>query len=95
VQTTVQQVGGALGLACLVTLALRHAAGQVSHGALPAVAATGGYALSIRVAAALLVAGGALVLVLLEDVTAQPRSPSPSKQLLVEVTPAGWDRAGM
>jgi hypothetical protein len=35
VQTTVQQVGGALGLACLVTLALRHAAGQLRHGVLP------------------------------------------------------------
>jgi EmrB/QacA subfamily drug resistance transporter len=75
VQTTVQQVGGALGLACLVTLALRHAAGQVRHGVLPGVAATHGYVLSFRIAAALLAVGAFLVLMLLEQVTAQPRNP--------------------
>jgi hypothetical protein len=52
-----QQVGGALGLACLVTLALRHAAGQVTHGVPAAVAAAHGYALSFRIGAVLLVIG--------------------------------------
>ncbi|HEX9537794.1 MAG TPA: MFS transporter [Streptosporangiaceae bacterium] len=75
VQTAMQQVGGALGLACLVTLALRHAAGQIHHGVPPAVAVTHGYALSFRIGAALLAIGGVLVLVLLEHVTAQPRNP--------------------
>jgi EmrB/QacA subfamily drug resistance transporter len=75
VQNTVQQVGGALGLACLVTLALRHAAGEISHGVLPEAAATHGYVLSFRIAAVLLVVGGVLVLALLEHVTAQPRNP--------------------
>ncbi|HEY5986512.1 MAG TPA: hypothetical protein VIV12_09065 [Streptosporangiaceae bacterium] len=46
VQTAIQQVGSALGLATLVTLALRHAAGQISYGVHPAVALTHGYALS-------------------------------------------------
>ena len=81
VQTTMQQAGGALGLACLVTLALRHAAAQIRHGALPAIAATHGYALAFRLGAALLAAGGVLVLILLEHVTAQPRNP------VAELTP--------
>jgi hypothetical protein len=75
VQTTMQQAGGALGLACLVTLALRHAASQIRHGVLPAAATTHGYALSFRIGAALLAVGGVLVLIVLEHVTAQPRNP--------------------
>ena len=75
VQNAVQQVGGALGLACLVTLALRHAAGQVRTGVPAEVAAAHGYALSFRIAAGLLATGGVLVLVLLERVTGQPRNP--------------------
>jgi hypothetical protein len=39
-------------------------------------AATHGYVLSFRVAAALLAVGGVLVLLLLEHVTAQPRDPA-------------------
>ena len=74
-QNAMQAVGGALGLACLVTLALRHAAGQIRHGVLPGVAATHGYVLSFRIGAALLAVGGVGVLALLEHVTAQPRSP--------------------
>ena len=75
VQNAMQQVGGALGLACLVTLALRHAAGQMRHGVLPAVASTHGYALSFRIGAVLLLIGGVLVLFLLERVLATPRNP--------------------
>jgi len=70
-----QQVGGALGLACLVTLGLRHAAGQIRDGVVPAVALTHGYVLAFRVGAVLLVIGGVLVFFLLEHVLAQPRSP--------------------
>ena len=75
VQSAMQQVGGALGLSCLVTLGLRHAAGQIRHGVLPAVASTHGYVLAFRVGAVLLVIGGVLILALLEHVIAQPRSP--------------------
>jgi hypothetical protein len=66
VQNAMQRAGCALGLACLVTLALRHAAGQISHGVLPALAATHGYVLSFQIAAALLTVGGVLGLVLFD-----------------------------
>jgi EmrB/QacA subfamily drug resistance transporter len=75
VQSAMQQVGGALGLSVLVTLGLRHAAGQIHDGVLPAVAATHGYALAFRVGAVLLVIGGALILFLLEHVSAEAHSP--------------------
>src|SRR4051812_28909581 len=75
VQNAMQQVGGAIGLSVLVTLALRHAAGQLHDGASAAVAATSGYELAWRVGAVLLTIGGVLVLALLEHVVATPRSP--------------------
>src|SRR4051794_30017741 len=75
VQNAMQQVGGAIGLSCLVTLALRHAAGQISDGVLPAIARTSGYVLSWRVGAILCAIGGVLVLALLEHVVATPRNP--------------------
>jgi MFS family permease len=75
VQNAMQQVGGAIGLSCLVTLALRHATGRIHHGVGAAVASTSGYVLSWRVGAVLLAIGGVLVLVLLEHVLATPRSP--------------------
>ncbi|HSY15656.1 MAG TPA: hypothetical protein VK816_06685 [Jatrophihabitantaceae bacterium] len=74
VQSAMQQIGGALGLSCLVTLALRHAAGQIRHGTLPALASTHGYVLAFRLGAVLLVIGGLLVTFLLEHVSAQPRN---------------------
>jgi len=73
VQNAMQQVGGAIGLSCLVTLALRYAAGEVRHGVAPAVAATHGYALAFRIGALLLLAGGVVVFALLEQVSAAPR----------------------
>jgi EmrB/QacA subfamily drug resistance transporter len=75
VQSAMQQIGGALGLSCLVTLALRHATSQILHGVAPAVAQTDGYVLAFRVATVLLVIGGVLVVLLLEHVLAQPRNP--------------------
>jgi EmrB/QacA subfamily drug resistance transporter len=74
VQNAMQQVGGALGLSCLVTLGLRHAAGQIRNGTDPHVAATHGYALAYHVGAVLLLIGGLLVLFLLEHVLAAPRT---------------------
>ncbi|MFL6238568.1 MAG: MFS transporter [Actinomycetes bacterium] len=75
VQNAMQQIGGAIGLSCLVTLALRHASGQIADGVAKAVALTNGYVLSFRIATVLLAIGGVLVLFLLEHVLAEPRNP--------------------
>jgi EmrB/QacA subfamily drug resistance transporter len=74
VQTAMQQIGSALGLATLVTLALRYAGDRMHDGVSPAVALTHGYALAFRVGAAVLAVAGLLVLALLEHVTARPRT---------------------
>ena len=76
VQSAMQSVGGAIGLSCLVTLALRHAADEVRNGVAPAVAATHGYALAFRIGAILLLLGGLLMFALLEHVLATPRMPA-------------------
>jgi EmrB/QacA subfamily drug resistance transporter len=74
VQASMQQIGGALGLATLATLALRHAATDIAAGVTPHEAFTNGYVLAWRVGAALCVAGGILVFLLLEHVVAVPRN---------------------
>ena len=74
VQNAMQNIGGAIGLSCLVTFALRHAAGQIKDGVLPAVASTHGYVLAWRIGAVLCVIGGGLVMLLLEHVLATPRN---------------------
>jgi len=75
VQTAVQQVGGAIGLSCLVTLALRHATDQVHQGVSVGLASTSGYALAFRIGAVLLVIGGVLIALLLERVQSTPAQP--------------------
>jgi MFS family permease len=75
VQASFQQIGGALGLSVLVTLALRHAAGQIRSGVVRPIAVTHGYVLAFRVGSVLLLIGGVLVLFLLEHVVATPRTP--------------------
>src|SRR4051794_15560401 len=75
VQSAMQQIGGAIGLSCLVTLGLRHATGKIHAGVAPALAATDGYVLAFQIATVLLAIGGVLVLFLLEHVLAQPRNP--------------------
>jgi EmrB/QacA subfamily drug resistance transporter len=74
VQSTMQQVGSALGLAVLVTLAVRHAAGQ--HGVAPDVAMTAGYAMAFRVGAGLMLLGAVLIVLLFERVAPVPRDPA-------------------
>ena len=76
VQSAMQQVGGALGLSCLVTLALRHATSKLHAGESLHVAQTHGYSLAYHVGAVLLAIGGVLVLLFLEHVIAQPRNPA-------------------
>jgi EmrB/QacA subfamily drug resistance transporter len=84
VQNAMQQVGGAIGLSCLVTLALRYATSQVHDGVSQAVASTQGYALAMRIGAVVLAVGGVLVLVLLEHVTATPRTAHAEAEVAVE-----------
>ena len=74
VQSTMQQVGGALGLAFIVPFGLRHAADLIHGGVLPAIAATEGYVLALRVAALLLTIGGVFVLVWFEQASSRHRS---------------------
>lgn len=75
VQNAMQQIGGALGLSVLVTLAIRHAAGSIAGGQRPAVALIDGYDRSWVVGSVLLAIGGLLVLAMLEHVLAIPRNP--------------------
>ncbi|WP_409465481.1 DHA2 family efflux MFS transporter permease subunit [Amycolatopsis sp. GA6-003] len=65
VQNVMQQVGAAVGIACLVALALTHTTGQLRSGAAPDAAAASGFALSFWVGAALMAAAAVLVLALL------------------------------
>jgi EmrB/QacA subfamily drug resistance transporter len=74
VQTAMQQIGAALGLATLVTLALRYADDHIASGTPAAEALTDGYAVSFQVGAAVVAGAGLLVLLLLEHVTAKPRT---------------------
>lgn len=64
VLSSVQQVGGAVGLAALVTLAARRG-NDLADSATPHRAATEGFSLALTVAAALLVLGAGLVATLL------------------------------
>ena len=60
-QSTAQQVGGAVGLAVLATLALRHARDSIAHGAAPAAAFTQGAVVSFRIGALVALAGALLI----------------------------------
>ncbi|GHG01881.1 MFS transporter [Streptomyces albogriseolus] len=64
VLSSVQQVGGAVGLAALVTLAA-HRSNDLADSATPQRAATEGFSLALTVAAALLMLGAGLVATLL------------------------------
>ena len=57
---SVQQVGGAVGLAVLTTLALRRAGDAVTAGADPLAATTDGYVLALRVGVVVLLVAAAL-----------------------------------
>ena len=61
VQATAQQVGGAVGLAVLATLALRHALAAAGHGVAMSAATTGGAVLAFRVGAGVAFVGVVLV----------------------------------
>ncbi len=87
-QNAFQQIGGALGLACLVTLALRRASSQIHAGVPAGVAATHGYVLAFRIAGVLTAIGGVLVLALLEHVDPVARQPGIEIEEAVAPAPA-------
>jgi EmrB/QacA subfamily drug resistance transporter len=88
VQATFQQVGGALGLSVLVTVATRLAASQAGHGISRAVAIVHGYVRAYHVGAVLMLAGGVLVMALMEkNVLATPRNPE-AEAVAAEPVPA-------
>jgi EmrB/QacA subfamily drug resistance transporter len=87
VQTAMQQVGSAFGLATLVTLALRYASDQIRAGVLPPAALTHGYALAFRAGAIVLAIAAVLVLLLVEHVTAKPRTALAEVPALPSATP--------
>lgn len=68
IQQAVQQIGGALGLATLASIAVRYAADH--HGDLP-----GGAEIAYWIGAVSLAIGGILVVLLMEHVDAIPRNP--------------------
>jgi MFS family permease len=68
IQTTSQQLGGSIGLAVLVTVALRHTTSLMGDGVAPPVAATAGYVWVLRLGAAIMVLGAIVVATLFETV---------------------------
>lgn len=65
VQIVMQQVGAAVGIACLAALAFSHSANRRNDGASPVEAVASGYGLAFQVGAVLMLAAMLLVLLLL------------------------------
>jgi len=76
IQSTAQQVGGAVGLAVLATVALRHTTSAVAHHTSVAVAQTNGAIVAFRVGAA--IAAAATLLALLAPLGAAGRQEAPA-----------------
>ncbi len=74
---TTQQVGGALGVAVLSTLAAGHTAGLLTHGRTSASALTGGFHLAFAIGTGLLVAAAVLAAAVLRRSKA-PAQPEPA-----------------
>ncbi|HEY2651074.1 MAG TPA: MFS transporter [Solirubrobacteraceae bacterium] len=72
VQNTSLQVGGSLGLAVLVTVALRHTASSLAHGLTPLLASSDGYSLAIKISAGIMLLGAIIVITTFERVDFVP-----------------------
>ncbi len=68
VQNATQQLGGAVGLAVLATIALQHTARLIHSGQANASATTSGYVLAFRIGAITLAIGALLVMSIMEKV---------------------------
>ncbi|WP_407319830.1 MFS transporter [Isoptericola halotolerans] len=75
VQSTAQQIGGALGLAVLVTFATRRFLSDVTAGEPVEVAMTNGFTLGFTIGAVLMLVGGVLLAIFLERVDGALRDP--------------------
>jgi EmrB/QacA subfamily drug resistance transporter len=87
---TTAQVGGALGLAVLATLSASHTNKLLAHGDSTAAALTGGYQLAFWIAAALVVVGIVVAVVVLRPQTMRAGQPEADG----ERGEAGSERAG-
>ncbi|GAA0405182.1 MFS transporter [Acrocarpospora corrugata] len=76
VQSTMQQIGGALGLAVLIPLAIRYTTEEVARGVAVEAAVTSGYVLAFRIGAGMMILGGVLILALFERVDPELRDPT-------------------
>ncbi|MFD4634799.1 MFS transporter [Streptomyces sp. NPDC058284] len=74
VQTAMQQIGGALGLATLVPIAIRYTSDHIGDGVLPTVAQSDGASRAFQVGAILVAAAAVLVIALMQKVDATPRN---------------------
>jgi MFS family permease len=83
VQNAVQQVGGAIGLAVLATVALRHTTSAVRHGVSAASASTAGTVLAYRIGAAIMLVGALGVWAMFERIHAEDPSPVTEEALPV------------
>jgi EmrB/QacA subfamily drug resistance transporter len=72
VQNTAQQLGGSLGLAVIVALALRHTDSRIANGTSPLVASIDGYSLALKISAAVMLAAALSVALLFERVNFVP-----------------------
>jgi EmrB/QacA subfamily drug resistance transporter len=75
VQNAVQQVGGAIGLAVLATIALRHTSHAMASGVDQATAAVDGYSLAFRVAAGVLFLGAIVAAIFMRNIRSAPIPP--------------------
>lgn len=79
IQSTAQQVGGAVGLAVLATIAMRHATTAVAHHTSVALAQTSGAILAFRVGVG--IAAAATLLALLAPLGAAGRQEAPAEEI--------------